>query len=217
MSDKDEIQKKIDAATEGLKAKNKELLGKLKKQQEIVNKVKDLDIDALLKTKKEYEKIIADRQKKKGEYKKMWEEQEKTHSTEVQLLKDQIEKLKNEALNIKKVNLLRSKLIEKDVDKVLLDVAERALLPDMKITDDVATISGKPIEKFMEEWVVSDIGKRFVSDGNSGGGAHGPGGKVVPEADYFNPESKSFNLTKQAEIANNNPALYKTLSEKFKQ
>jgi hypothetical protein len=97
--------------------------------------------------------------------------------------------------------------------------AVRALhRPDFKIKDDndeltvvVGEDDADPTE-FLKAWAATDVGKLYVAASrNGGGGAHGSGNSTG----YFggNPwKSETRNMTKQAEIARDNPDLARRLA-----
>lgn len=97
--------------------------------------------------------------------------------------------------------------------------AVRALhQPDFKlkeVDDELTVLVGDddvdPVE-FMKEWAATDEGKLYIGAArNNGGGAHGSG----PRPDYMGPnpwKPETRNMTKQAEIARDNPDLAKRLA-----
>ena len=68
----------------------------------------------------------------------------------------------------------------------------------------------KALAEALTDWAETDAGKAYVSNGAStGGGAESGGSGGSNEANPFKPESR--NLTRQAEIARDNPELAKQL------
>lgn len=71
--------------------------------------------------------------------------------------------------------------------------------------------SGKSIAGEVDDFCASPLGKKFLRNGNSGGGATGSGSTGTGGIDA-NPFLKGHeNLTKQAELYRTNPALYERL------
>ncbi|MDD5168550.1 MAG: hypothetical protein PHN75_07010 [Syntrophales bacterium] len=162
----------VDEATEGLKAKNKELLGKLKKaQQDSV--VDPAEHQALMQEK-------ADLETKLGEANKA------------------LKKLESEAGNHKKAYeteqaYVQRLLVENGLSDVLLKsgvkpefmTAVKAMLSS-KVTIKVdgenrtAVVGDKSLGDFVTEWAKSDEGKHFVAaTPNTGSGAPGGGTAVA--------------------------------------
>ena len=159
-------------ATEGLKAKNIELLGKLKKAQ------KDSTISpedhAALQTE------LADVQTKLAEALKV----AKTATTEAEKIKKAYETESKVSHDLLVKRGLSEALLANGVkNPTYLEAAEALLYGKVVLTADgenrIAKVGEKLLADFVKEWAVSDKGKAFVdAPGNSGGGAQG-GGKGV--------------------------------------
>ena len=166
---KELVDAAVEEATEGLKAKNTELLGKLKKA------TKDAAIDpaehqavmeqvAALKTKlAESGKALKVAETKAATIQKALESEAGANH---RLLVDQG---------------LTEALLRNGVDKPVLSKAAKAMLSSqvtIKIEGDnrIAVVGDKPLSDFVTEWTKSDEGKHFVTAAvNTGGGATGGG------------------------------------------
>lgn len=84
--------------------------------------------------------------------------------------------------------------------------AVSALLKAKGVTlnkDGAALIENRPLADFVRDWAVSEAGKPFVLNGNSGGGA--PGGSGGAAVNPWKRDQR--NLTEQDRIEAQNPAL----------
>ena len=167
---KEAIESAVAEATEGLKAKNAELLGKLKKA------TKDAAIDPA-----EYQAVQAELEQTQA---KLAEAQKiaKTAAKEAESAKKALE---GEAGFVSKLlvdNGLNDALLKAGV-KPEMTKAVKALLSgqvSIKIDGDKrdAVIGDKSLSDFVSEWAKSDEGKHFVAaPANQGGGAPGGAGK----------------------------------------
>lgn len=162
-------------ATKGLKSKNEELLGKLKKEKE--------DRDELQKKIDEAE-----------EAKAKAEEEAVLKSGDIEKITKQMEEKYNKLLDEKDTVLseTQTRLNKEVIDKGLTDALTQAgvapqFIEDLRIaikakhkgevTADGATLDGKPITDYVSEWSQSDQGKHYLSaPENGGGGAQGANG-----------------------------------------
>jgi len=214
-----EVQALIDAEVKGLKEKNDELLAKLTSQKTILDKVSGVDLDKLVKDSETLAELLKKGDEEKGEYKKLYEGLQTTYQTETTALKGEVEKVKGEMSTLTKRNELAKALGNKKVDPLMLDMAISAILPKTAIDDKgVVMIDGKTPEAFTTDWVGTDLGKRFVISGNSGGGADGDGdaGGSGGFAKFFDPKSKQYSITEQAKIAKTNLPEYTRLKAIYK-
>jgi len=177
-------QAAADEAVEGLKAKNTELLGKLKKAQ------KDATIDPADHA--ELQSEFDATQTKLADVTKAL----KTATTEYDKIKKAYETESKVTHNLLVDNGLSSALLEAGVKKAsYLKAAKAMLAGQVVLTADgeqrIAKVGDKPLAEFVKEWAASDEGKAFVdAPGNSGGGANGGAGgtggadlsKMSPEA-----------------------------------
>ncbi|MFA5347467.1 MAG: hypothetical protein WC294_04980 [Methanoregula sp.] len=216
--DEAEIQKKIDEAIKGLKEKNTELLGKLKKAGEVVDKVKDLDIDSLLAAKTELETLKSKSDEEKGEYKKLYETLKVEKDTVVADLIGKIKDKESKIITMVKKNSVVAAIIENklSIPGPLMNIAVDNIMADVAVDDTGnAKVGDKTVNDFVKEWAMSDIGKHFVASGNSGGGANGGAGEGESSwAKFFDKKSPHYNLTEQAKLAKTNIDLYNRLKQK---
>ena len=201
----------------GLKNKNKELLDKLHKMKGTLSMFDDVDVKALQKDQKTLQKMLKQQEEEKGEYKKLYAKQREDHAQAIDKLKQERTEAQNAVKSLQKQTALSTALIKAKVEPVMLEAAEKLLFNDIGLTDDGnAVVGDKPVEEFVKDWAITDIGKRFVTPPNSGGGAAGSGSSGSKDVDYFDKKSNAYSLTEQAKIAKKNPELYNKLHKQFK-
>lgn len=219
---KAELQKLIDAAvaeaTDGLKSKNTELLGNLKKAKDELTALKDkfgslpgdFDID-------EYNRLM-DSQKGDVDAKLKEQRERITEQHKKELAaKDKVIEEKDSLINIHvKTATLRKAMAENNIAKPYISAVEAMLSSRIKVEgsgEDVAVLlDEKPLSEALAEWAKSDDGKHFVAaPGNSGGGGgntrSASGGDVNPW------KKESRNLTEQGRIAREDPETAKRLAK----
>lgn len=167
---KDAVQAAVDAATEGLAAKNKELLGEVKK----LKRGAEIDPAEVTALESQIDTLKADLTKAQKEAKAFAKQAE-----------DNAKALESET------GFTRTLLIEQGLTAELVSAgvknqahlkAAMALLKgDAQVVQDgdkrVAKIGDKALKDFVKEWAAGDDGKHFVTaDQNAGGGASGGGG-----------------------------------------
>lgn len=167
---KDAVQAAVDAATEGLATKNRELLGEVKK----LKRGAEIDPAEVQALESQIDTLKADLTKAQKEA--------KAFSTKAE---DATKALESES------GFTRSLLIDQGLTAELLSVgvknqahlkAAMALLKsEAQVVQDgdkrVAKIGDKALKDFVKEWAAGDDGKHFVTaDQNSGGGAGGGSG-----------------------------------------
>ncbi len=163
------VEKAVDEAVEGLKAKNSELLGKLKKAQ------KDSQIDPEDHAKLQTE--LAATEGKLSEATKAL----KTTQLEADKIKKAYEIESKVAHNLLVDNGLSTALLEAGVKKPSYLKAAKAMLSSQVILaaegeNRVAKVGDKTLADFIKTWAASDEGKAFVDAPiNGGGGASGGG------------------------------------------
>ena len=173
---KEATEAAVAEAVEGLKAKNTELLGKLKKAQ------KDATIDpadhaALQAELDAAQTALADAQKAAKDAMKEADKIKKQYETESKV-----------AHNLLVENGLSSALLEAGVKNPAYQKAAKAMLAGQVVLQAdgetrVAKVGDKLLKEFVAEWSKSDEGKAFVdAPGNSGGGATGGGKGVSADA-----------------------------------
>lgn len=176
---KAELQKLIDAETKGLKTKNDELLGKVKKQGDDMKGIQE-QLDELKAANEAAEEEAA---KKSGDVSKITEALEAKHKKERDALKAELDKLADERRSDKIDGALNAALakagvapqyIESAFDNIKARNKAELIEVDGKT---VAQIGGKEITEFVTAWAQGDSGKHFVAaPANGGGGAKGAGG-----------------------------------------
>ena len=193
----EELMAEIDA----MASKNKELLSELRVAK---NKNKDIDPDT-------YNKLIDENEQLKEELSKL----DKNSKTEIEKLSKTLTDKDSKLKQILVTDGLRDAFVKNGADKELLDAVLALHQNKVQLGEDyIPNIDGKDLGTFAKEWLSGD-GKRFLEfTPTSGGGSNGSGGSNGGDiSKYFDKSSKEFNLTKQAEIYNTNPELYKTLKE----
>lgn len=183
----DEIEKLIadhvDAEVKGLKEKNSELLGNLKKTKE--------DLTARLeKLEEEKEAIEAEKINKTGDIEKITKKLEEKHAKELGKLTEQLTakdgelSTKSKLLNTHVIGEgLTAALVKAKVKPEFMAAAKAVIQAEIQaeVVDDngkpVAKFGGKAVDEFVTGWAQTDAGKHFVAaDSNSGGGSNGANG-----------------------------------------
>ena len=167
---KDAVQAAVDAATEGLATKNRELLGEVKK----LKRGAEIDPAEVQALEGQIDTLKADLTKAQREA--------KAFATKAD---DATKALESES------GFTRSLLIEQGLTAELvsagvknpahLKAALAMLKSDAQVVQDgdkrVAKIGDKALKDFVKEWAAGDDGKHFVTaDQNTGGGASGGSG-----------------------------------------
>lgn len=211
----------IATATEGLTAKNQELLNEIKTLRKKGDGLSEAELEAL----REKAKIADDLEKKqleeKGEYEKLLSKVRDQHTKEVEKLTAQLQGRDTTIHDLLVTGGLTSALSESNVNPALLKAAMKLLADDVQIVEidgkQVARVGDKTVTDFVKDWAASDVGKNFVLNGNSGGGGSGGGGGGVDKNEkYFDPNNAEYSLTKQAEVYKTDQKAYDSLSAKFK-
>jgi hypothetical protein len=185
MSEKDEngggedaTAKAIAEATAGLKAKNDELLGKLKKEKA----ERDAMRETLDELKAAQEKADTEAAEKAGDWEKLKAQLESRQKAELEKLQGQLSAEQGINRRLLVDNGLTDALTAAGVGKDFLP-AVRALIQssnEIELTDvdgqRIAQVNGQPLKDFVGSWAQSDAGKHFVAAAdNTGGGANGSG------------------------------------------
>ena len=197
----------VNKAVEGLQTKNQELLGKIKKLKDGSPDIEKLKAEAA-----EYHKLKTAAEEEKGEYKKLYEKQLKTASE----LEKQVHAVKADHRTLIKKTAITGALSKVGVMPEMVDIAVTSFLGDAKLDEDSVLVKDKPLKDFVKEWVKSDVGQRFIPNGNSGGGANGGAGDGESDnVKFFDKKSKHYSLTEQAKLAKKDPKLFATLKERY--
>lgn len=205
-----QINEAVAAATEGLVTKNKDLLKELKTAQKSLTEFSNVNIKDLQKAAKDLEAIKKKKLEDDGEYKKLYDTAVENHAAKLTELTTERDNLKATLDSTTKAHDLSNLLVGKKVIPELLDVAVSTLKDAAPANDATA------LEAFVTNWAESDVGKHFISSGNSGGGADGnDGGNVNEFAKFFDPKNASYNLTQQAALHNKDPKQYEALKKKY--
>ena len=174
------IKAATDAAIEGLKTKNTELLGKLAKSKEQIGgfeeRVTALEAE---KAKAKDEAVNAS-----GDIEKITQHLKETHANELAELTAKLE-LKDSQLNKHVVGGgLTAALVKAGVSAGLMPAAEALIKAQYKAEvaakDDgspFAKVNGLSVDEFVGNWAKSESGKHFVTAAqNAGGGSNGANG-----------------------------------------
>lgn len=177
-----EAAEEHETAVEGLKTKNAELLGKLKKAREGKG-----DPENVEKLESQIEQANADL--------KLAQKALRKAEGERDTFKASAETEANAAKNLVISGSLLSELSAVGVKKEFLPAVQKLLADKVEQTIDgdkrTATVAGKPLSEFVKSWSQSDEGKHYVT-APANGGANAPGGqangngtaKVIPRAEY---------------------------------
>ena len=180
----EELQARIDAATEKLAAHNKSLLADLKRNERNGKSVDPAEVERL-------ESRIEALETEKTQLSKQVKDLTKTAETATQAL--DAESKANRKLLVE--NGLAAELAKAGVTNPTHLKAAQAMLKDgVQIVADgdvrVAKIGDKALSDFVKEWAAGDEGKHFVqAPANNGGGATGGSGagaqgKVMPRSQF---------------------------------
>lgn len=166
----EELQEKIDAAVAGLTAKNRELLGEVKK----LKKGGEVDPAELERLEAQVETLTAERNTLQKSVKDLTKQVETTSAA-----------LKSEASVTQRLlveNGLSAELTRAGVTNAAHLKAAMAMLKDQvqvvaEGDNRTAKAGDKALADFVKEWAAGDEGKNFVTaNANSGGGASGGNG-----------------------------------------
>ena len=208
----EQIAEAVAASEVGLKNKNKTLMKETKDAKALLKKFDGVDLEALQKASTDLTELRANKRKEEGDYKKLYEDQQAQHKTSSEASITELADTKKTLATERRSNALTLALVENHVKPELVSSAVTILDGNVAVTDEGVVMAGdKTVTEFVKEWSVGDVGKSFVTDANSGGGANGDGGSGNTDAAFFDPNSASFNRTEQGKIATADPARYKAL------
>ncbi|MEO0498742.1 MAG: hypothetical protein AAF141_15510 [Pseudomonadota bacterium] len=182
-NDENELDAKIaaavDAAVEGLKNKNGELIADKKGLKDELNSLKAKLAEADNAASEKDEAAARANQ----DMEKLEATLNERHGKELSELKASIEAKDAQLQSLVIGNGLKDALVAVNVSKPLMPAAEALLRSSTEITiEDVdgkptAMVSGTALAEFVQTWSQSDEGKHFVSaGGNTGAGAKGVDG-----------------------------------------
>lgn len=169
------IQKAVETAeakAEAVAAKNKELLGELKKARKN-SEIDPAEFESLRETNEALEAKLAEATKAN-----------KTALAEVDKYKKLHESESGFTSKLLVENGLMAELTAAGVKKELLDGAKALIERQVKIESDgdnrIAKVGDKTLKDYVTGWAGSDIGKNYVAaPANSGGGSQGGGGSAA--------------------------------------
>ena len=180
------INDHVESEVKGLKEKNSELLGSLKKQKTATDEL----ASRIEKLEEEKEAIEQEKANKSGDIEKITKKLEEKHAKEIGKLTDQLKEkdgeitAKTKLLNTHVVGEgLTAALVKAKVKPEFMAAAKAVIQAEHagEVIDEngkpVAKFGGKAVEEFVTGWAQTDAGKHFVSaDANSGGGSNGANG-----------------------------------------
>lgn len=181
MSDKtyteDELKAKIDDEVKGLKAKNEELITKLKKRDEDYKGLEGR-LGELETAQEEADRLKAEKdgdvQKAVAAAEKKWNKEREALINERDGAKDMVQKhLVENGLN----NALLKAGVAPETLEYVAAGFHRKHGNTFEVSEEGVKIDGKPLEDFVSEWSQGATAKPFIAaDRNGGGGAQGAGG-----------------------------------------
>lgn len=201
------IQKAVDTATEGLKTKNTELLGKIQKQNDRLDKFDGVDPDEYTRLKAEKADWV-----KQGtsseESEKIISQMKKDHAREIQQRDEKITRLETSAESLMKSHALDHALAEVDVAPQYRRAVRLEMQDKLAITgegdDRKVVIGDKSVTDAMKAFLATDEGKHYAAaPANSGGGSKGSGAGASGK-NPFNLKDGG-NLTEAAKAFRENP------------
>lgn len=171
------VKEAVEEATDGLAAKNRELLGELKKAR----KGKDVDPAELDRLESENDQLKADLAKVQREAKKTAERAEKSEA----MLNEERSKAQKLAID----NGVQAALSKVNVAPHFSPAAAALMKGKVSLSDDGQLMVGdKPLEAHVAEWSQSDEGKHYIAapnnSGGGGGGGSGGGAKVMTRSEF---------------------------------
>lgn len=173
------IQAAVDEATKGLKSKNEELLGGIKKEKDERKALQDM-IDEIKTAKEQAEAEAAE---KSGDVEKIKENLKTQHQKELEKLQSQLSDKDSKLHSLLVDNGLTESLTKAGVAPQHLDVVKAYIKSQHKAEiaevdgSIVAKLNDKPLSEFVSEWSQGDQGKHYVAaPNNAGGGANGANG-----------------------------------------
>ena len=182
------IKEEVERQVAGLKKKNKELLGKLKKRAEKEGDLKEY-----------YEEQLAELKEAKAEA-----------EARAAAIRRQYER------NLVASKIASALAAAGGLNPDLAEAATLLLQRKAEVQDGKVRLDGMSPKKYVREWKKADGKAFFVGKTEPGAGKGGRGGDDRSEWErFFDPGSKHYNLTKQLECKRQNPDLYKKLVAKF--
>ena len=189
---KDAVAEAVGEATEGLKSKNTELLGKLKKAQ------KGAEIDPA-----DHAALQSELDETQEKLRKA-EKTAKTATAEAEKSKKSFEGESKVVHDLLVDQGLSAALLENGVKKPQFLSAAKALLKGQVVLEAdgekrVAKVGDKALGEYIKEWAGSDDGKEFVdaASNSGGGGGGGKGGASNEDLAKMSPEARLDSINSQ--------------------
>lgn len=224
----DDIQAKIDAAvkkaTEGLSAKNAELLSEVKKERaarrEVESKLDGVDLESVKKFIEGAEQAELDQKKKDGKWDEILAARDEAHAAKYQTMETKLTERATRAEDFAKGVLidgqLAQALAQANIAPHYAKAATALVKGQIQVrSDDDAYLvpyvdvdgSEMSVADFVRVWSESEEGKYFVqAPANNGGGMNGrPGGGKSGQVNPWKRETR--NLTHQGQILKTDPQL----------
>lgn len=215
----DHLDKKVKEAITTLTKTNSGLLGTIKKLKKSVKEKSDIDVDEFNKIKTENKQLKKKSRKNESKAEKQLRLAREQHSSEMDKLTKRLDKKDKKD----EKNLIKSEILESlgliGCKSVLTKAARKIIQSDVVIEEGIPMIGDKIISEYIKEWSKTEEGKNFVLAKKNSGGDSSGGNEEEGEDEqekYFDPKSKSVNLTKQLLLKKSNPELHKQLKNKYK-
>ncbi len=211
---KQAVESIVAEQTEGLVAKNNELLSEVKKFKTKAKTVEGFDVEDYKRLKSAEDEIEVKKAEAEGNYKELLDKQTNKFTSEIDSLKEQLSGEQSFTRNLLVDNAMTDKLLEAGVAKPLIPAAKALLMQnEMDIVTEgdkrsavVKTDDGElGIADFVNKWTQGEQGSHFLAAPANGGGGTTPSSKSSGVSNPWKTESR--NLTEQARIKKENPEL----------
>lgn len=202
----------LSAEVDGLKNKNQELLGKIAAGKGVDPK----EFERLKQIEKDFQNSQTKAQEEAGEYKKLYESLKTDHDKLVTDRDTSLAEKDQTIKNLRKEMQIGDALGAYDVIPGMREIAVNTILPKVALNDDgKAMVGSKKVSDFVKEWIEGDVGKNFLKNDRTGGGAGGNegGGINAEQLGWFKKGSPTWNATKQGELRKSDPALAERLEK----
>lgn len=207
---KEQLDAAVSAQVDGLKTKNQELLGKLAKTKG----VDKTEFDRLKGIETKFDEMRTKAEEEQGEFKKLYGTTKEELETAKTTWGSEKTKLEGEIKVMKKQMEINKALSAHKVIPGMHDIAVSTILPNVAIDDDgKAMVGSKKVGDYVDNWFKGDVGKHFILNDKTGGGANGSdtGESNAEQAGWYKKGSPTYNLTKQGQLAKSDPELHSKL------
>lgn len=184
----------------GLVAKNKELLGKLKKQQETLDQLQA-----------DKEAAESDAAEKAGDWEKLKGQLEAKHKKEIERLTGERDQAIGDLKTIRVDNEIAQTLAKSGVTAAHVPAVEALMHRKVEYADGQATIEGKSITDWATDYFAKDGAIYRPAPDNSGAGASGNDGSVS-HAGQFTKENFSSRTGEWMALAKKDPEQAKAIA-----